>query len=354
MGGLERQIIKIAETLADSSYSVFILTLDTGEVQTFYQFKNENIQIIPINHGNPDTKASFRCRLNRQRLIYKELKSINPDIGISFMFGGYLMSILSMRILRRPLILAERNSPEMYRLTSARKYRLLIFALMLLSSKITVQFESYKNKYPMYLRNRIRVIPNAIAKVNLSRKSNSTKVRYVFAGRFSDQKQVVRLVEAFHAFHSKYNDVSLHLFGEGELRHEVIQKIGMLQAHEFIQLNPPSDLKLILENADILCIPSKWEGFPNILAESLLAGIPGLGFSNCDGVSDLLTEQVNGWISTDDGSIECLSNLLERSFLGFKSGKLDPRITVSSVTQYSDERVKETWLKVLNECRRTV
>jgi glycosyltransferase involved in cell wall biosynthesis len=88
---------------------------------------------------------------------------------------------------------------------------------MLFANRITVQFDSYKYKYPKFLRHKIVTIPNSIA-------SNSTiqsisKVdfpEFVYAGRFSFQKQLKKLIRAFVAYKDLGGNGNLALYGEGE------------------------------------------------------------------------------------------------------------------------------------------
>jgi len=347
MGGLERQIIEIAKVFQRNNFNVTIVTLDGEDIELLYDDHN-TIKVVPIGIGNPDSKSNWITRLNRQVKMIKVLKSLKPDAGIAFMFGGFVMSRIAMFICRKPLILAERNSPIMYSLTRISRIRHLLFLSYIFSRRITVQFDSYVKKYPWYLRRKIVSIPNTIYDIGLLKNKPSSKIRYVFAGRFSFQKQIIRLVEAFSEFHPMYPQATLTLYGEGELEDEILEKISKLRMQGYVKLMKPSKIEEILKKTDIMCVLSKWEGFPNTLAESLKSGVPAIGFRNCDGVSDLIIDSVNGWTELDTNREIEILKLLERSYLESIGEKMSPIKIRRTMDLYDPKRIEEKWISLLN------
>jgi hypothetical protein len=195
LGGLERQILEISENLSSRNHTIMVISLDSGEISSFYGIpKTSKVVWRGLGIGSPNRKANFKEKIRRQIKLIEIIKEFDPDVSVSFMIGAFIYSRLPHFICRKKLILSERNSPAIYSLTSANKFRYLYFILMLFANRITVQFDSYKYKYPKFLRHKIVTIPNSIA-------SNSTiqsisKVdfpEFVYAGRFSFQKQLNKL-----------------------------------------------------------------------------------------------------------------------------------------------------------------
>jgi glycosyltransferase involved in cell wall biosynthesis len=343
MGGLERQILEISKMLSQKNYSVYLITFDQESSKPFYDYDDDKLSVINIAIGNPDIPATFIVKVRRQLAILKVLKRMKPDVGIAFMYGGFLMSRPAMFLINRPLVLAERNSPSMYSLTRISRFRNFLFFTMLFATKITVQFDSYKSKYPWYLRRKILTIPNTIMDFGILRGAAKDKVRYVYAGRFSFQKQVLRLIEAFRAFHSNFPESILTIYGEGEQKNMIEKEISDYEMQDYVILFGPSSIEEILKNADVICVPSRWEGFPNVLAESIRAGIPALGFSNCDGVGDLIENNQNGWTEKDDDSTGVIETLLERSFNATRLGTIDSAKVRESVGMYNTQEISIKW-----------
>jgi glycosyltransferase involved in cell wall biosynthesis len=350
LGGMERQILLIASFLAKTGHHVTIYSLDQSHPQTFFNVEDNRIAFQNISSGNPNLAASLKGKILRQILVYKQLRSDNPDVAISFMFGAFLYSRFPTFLLRIPLILAERNSPQMYRVTQVRKYRILLFFAMRFANAITVQFPRYITLYPPYLRRKMTVIPNAIQPLTDYLKFRDHHPSFVFAGRFSFQKQLLPLIEAFSLHIKDYPDSRLNIYGKGEQLGEIELKINKSGLVDKVKVHGPvENISKALSSGNILCITSKWEGFPNVLAESLSVGIPGIGFKNCDGVSDLIQDGVNGWLEYDDGTVKPYETLLNRAAESIEVREDLSKFCVESIQQFHEIEIQRQWNSLVTQ-----
>jgi GalNAc-alpha-(1->4)-GalNAc-alpha-(1->3)-diNAcBac-PP-undecaprenol alpha-1,4-N-acetyl-D-galactosaminyltransferase len=321
LGGMEKQLLKISQALSSLNHEVMVYSIDENPPKVFYENISSGIEFRNLATGDPKKKAGFLQRYKRQKLVYDELKIFQPDVAICFMFGSFLYSRVPTFLLRIPIVLAERNSPEIYRITRVRRMRYLIFLSMLFTNIITIQFARYELKYPRFLKNRLRVIPNAIEEATPVGVMRKDTANFIFAGRFSFQKQPLRLIEAFAIHLGNFPDSKLRMFGNGEQQNAIEELIIKLGLQECVQVSPPvSEIKEVFAQGNILCIPSIWEGFPNVLGEALSYGMPAIGFKNCDGVSDLIIDEWNGWLEEDDASTLPLVRLLDRAAKALSGG----------------------------------
>lgn len=347
MGGMEKQILDIANGLINLKFEVLIISIDGSGTAPFFDY-NSNIKFISLNIGDSTKKASLYHRVLRQIRTYVILKSWKIEIAIAFMIGSFWYSVLPAKLARVPIVLAERNGPSIYELTSAKKYKKFIFLSMVFSSFIVVQFDSFKNGYPNYLREKIRVIPNRITKQVARSFSKKSEFKFVFAGRYSHQKQVVELVNAFCKFNSKFKNTKLLMFGEGELANEIMDIIKCNRMQSKIELHDPvHDLNQIFNAGDVMISPSIWEGFPNSVAESLAAGMPVAGFSDCEGLSSLIIPGVNGWLIDRKNRTDSIIELLEIVY--FEKSKIESFSANSahSVRKYQDEKIYDLWAELI-------
>jgi len=356
LGGLERQLGEIAKGLCDFGFDIHLVYLSNSQEPLFFDF-DKRISHHQIVGASPEVRASIKLKILRQIEIFQLLRRISPNIVISFMTGSYFFLCIPSLLLRIPIVLAERNSPQIYRVTTASKYRSLIFLSILLASRITTQFSEYINDYPRYLRRKFRVIPNSIPReiqsITPREKNSSQPLVYLFAGRFSFQKRLELLIRSFAQFSSDKTDVTLRVFGSGDNAAEMKSLVQDLGAEQRIQIFGPSkELPIEILKADALCIPSLWEGFPNVLLESLYLGVPGLGFSNCDGVRHLIVDGKNGWLGEfiEDGS--SLVSLLERSYHDLKSGKSMSKDCHESVKDFIPAKVYSKWQDLILDIAR--
>jgi glycosyltransferase involved in cell wall biosynthesis len=213
-----------------------------------------------------------------------------------------------------------------------------------LADAITVQFSRYSGKYPTFLQKKIWVIPNAVPKIEESPSRKSQEPTFLFAGRFSFQKKAVELVDAFSEHLQNYPNSKLRIYGSGEKKHEIQNAISVRGIQNSVQiLAPERNILNVFRTGDCICVPSIWEGFPNVLAEALSFGIPGIGFSNCDGVSDLLEDNVNGWVEFDDGNNHSLVKLLNRAAFDLSRNHLMALNCKNSVSKYSQDEISNMW-----------
>jgi len=115
----------------------------------------------------------------------------------------------------------------------------------------------------------------------------------IHIGRFMDVKNHKLLVQAFAKFCDKYQNVKLQLLGEGELLEEVKEMVKSLEIDEKVEfLGLQSNVYPYLNNADVFCLPSKYEGVPMTLIEAMGTGLPIIA-SNVGGIPDMLTNEIN-------------------------------------------------------------
>ncbi len=346
LGGMERQLGSIAGLLISLGHEVHLVSLDIEKPKSF--FSNANFtSTITISTSNPNKSSKITERFMRQKRLTKILKELKPDLGIAFMTGSYFYSRVPTIICRVPLVLAERNSPQIYKLTSARRYRWAYFASMVFANRIIVQFERYSKGYPRILRNKISAIPNEIPKPKNVPEIKKNRQEFFYAGRLSFQKQLDKLILGFIEFHNDFPHTSLEIIGEGEERAKLEALIIQHNSDDYIKITAPHEnLSDVFEEKDVLCLLSLWEGFPNILGESLAHGIPGLGFSNTDGVRDLLSDGWNGWLAEDSGKTSDISLLLKRTQL--RGDNVSSQHCIHSVNKYNSDSIRQEWQTFLS------
>lgn len=343
MGGMERQLLGIASGFCDRGYEVFIISLDAQSAIPFFD-SNSRITFVGLNVGEAAQRATFSERIRRQLHVYKFLGSEKIDVSIAFMTGAFWYSAFPSLLRGKPIVLAERNGPSIYTRTKVRKIRRVIFASMVMASAITVQFESYVQNYPVYLRRKITVIPNQIPAFKNLQKVSRKEFRFIFAGRLSNQKQINELIQAFIQFHRRNPDTKLDVYGEGEQRHSVLDLIKFGEAEKYIFLHPPTKaIENALAQADVLVAPSLWEGFPNSVAEALAYGVPVGGFDDCEGVRDLIESGKNGWLMQRKDPIISLVELLEAIYSEEHQLISYSDEAIKSVQMYQGEEPNQRW-----------
>lgn len=345
-GGLERNIVYLANSLANDGHQVDLITFDFPNASTFYPIDSQ-IRWHCLGRTKPHGGISFSERFSLIRRIRNTLFAgkQNCDFIICFHHGLLARILLANLFKRTKVICSERNALTLYDHTSTKKWNLNFF-LLLLVEKITVQFSSYKQDYPIHLRKKITSIHNPVFPPPIQ-KENRTKT-ILSIGRHCSQKQFDLLIKAFYLAREKNYDWELVIIGDGPLTSTLSNLISDLKLENKVHLIPPQ--KSLLEwysNASLYCQPSLWEGFPNAQAEAMSHGVIPIGFSSTRGVADLIQEGENGYLCHGDFTAENLASSLSNAMTDTKSHRTYSLEAKKVTTTYSPKSWKSKWDRIL-------
>jgi glycosyltransferase involved in cell wall biosynthesis len=140
-------------------------------------------------------------------------------------------------------------------------------------------------------REKIDVVMNGVqpAKSPPPDKWRSGPVRVVSVGSLIHQKGHDVLAEAASCSKGGWQAT---VIGDGPLR----EPLSRLAARDGLPVTFPGwsdDASIALANADIACMPSRWESFPYAALEAMRAGLPVVG-TVVDGLRDLIEPEISG------------------------------------------------------------
>ncbi|MGR3617837.1 MAG: glycosyltransferase [Paracoccaceae bacterium] len=124
-------------------------------------------------------------------------------------------------------------------------------------------------------------------------------LRLVSIGRFVEQKGQMTLLQALVELAARGGPkVHLDLVGDGEMRPEFEQYIRENGLSECVQMTGWLDeqsLNAVLEQAQILVMPSFAEGLPMVIMEAMASARPVLA-TQIAGIPELVREEETGWL----------------------------------------------------------
>ncbi|WP_163848989.1 glycosyltransferase [Pseudooceanicola aestuarii] len=312
-GGVERMAITLANEMAARGHRVHLLSWDRAGAAPYFPL-DAAVTWHRLDMGDARVRAGGRLRLARLRHMRRLIGRLAPDAVLAFQQGTFWSVAAACTGLRLPIIAAERNAPARFDHLKAgrgRVWRMYSFAG---ARRITVQFSDYVPGYPRILRNRIRVIGNPVAPV--ARPADAAggpgaARRLLCVGRLSYQKNPGALVDAFVLLASQHPDWHLTFVGEGEdaaaLRTRVAAA-GLARRVTFA--GAIREVEGHYRAAHLFCLASRWEGFPNAVAEAMAHGLPCVGFADCAGMPQLIRDGESGALATGNGAADALATAL--------------------------------------------
>jgi glycosyltransferase involved in cell wall biosynthesis len=345
-GGVERMAISIMNEMVQRGHKISLLTWDYNDAATFYPL-SKKVNWFKINHGEPLGRASWPIRIKRASLIRKMIKDTSPDLILAFQHGTFFSLKIYTLGLGIAFIAAERNAVSIYNYISAGRYKNLIMQSFRLADQITVQLPSYIKDYPKYLQKKIYVIPNRVEQIEwdiLSKNKVRSRKVLLAVGRLSFQKNFKLLIDCFKNLASDFPEWDLIIAGDGD----EFEMLNQLVIHSSINnrvtlLGSVEDVETLYLNADLFCLPSLWEGFPNSLAEALSYGLPSVGFSESLGVNELIINNHNGLLASGNNNEKslffALSALMSNSKLRYKMSSN----AISSMKKFKPKKIYDQW-----------
>jgi glycosyltransferase involved in cell wall biosynthesis len=182
-----------------------------------------------------------------------------------------------------PLIAAEGQPPDVHlnkfdRIWQPYEY----FGVMAGMDAVQVLLEPFIDCYPEPIRERVTVIGNPIGGSPGEAGRQRSPV-LLGVGRFDEpHKRFSLLIRAFEILSKDYPEWKLKLVGDGpywDYYRALASRLGLKKRVVFT--GSVADMGEHYAQAELLCLPSRYEGFGLVLAEAASYELPLAGFSSC-------------------------------------------------------------------------
>jgi glycosyltransferase involved in cell wall biosynthesis len=282
-GGAEKVILSLIENL------------DTAQCKPILVIQNK---IGPLKTKlNKNNIIDLKCKNFRYaipRLITTIMK-IKPDIIIStFPHITLPLVILKKYFYRDAKIIAREPNMIDASLSNSAYPRLLKFLykqFMPKVNKIIVTSRAMKNDLIKKGINKNKLflihnpVDNNIRNVKVINRFIGNGLRLVMVGRLTYQKGIDRVLPML----KNINNCHLTILGDGyekEKLEKTILKLGIEKKVKFIGFSAIANS--YIAGADYLLLPSRWEGLPNVVLESLFLGTPVISFKQIVALNDFM------------------------------------------------------------------
>ena len=293
-GGAERVVSVWSSALAEKGYRVSVILY--SRLENEYPV-SDKVEVHTI------AKTQVECNempmLKRTLLFRKLLKKLNPDAVISFLPVVQVYVRLASIGLKLPRIETIRISPWEVDIMKTRFSKIWLNCFETCKALI-LQSKDQKPFFSEKVQKKSVVIPNpdnSKYTKNVKTEYNSATHKIIAAGRLSKQKNYKMMIDAVKMVSKDYADVSLEIYGVGDLEQQLNSYIKELGLENNIKLMGRSnELYNIYKKADLYVMSSDYEGMPNALAEAMAIGLPCISTDCKTGPRDLIDDGENGFL----------------------------------------------------------
>ncbi|MBQ0141872.1 MAG: glycosyltransferase family 4 protein [Prevotellaceae bacterium] len=177
------------------------------------------------------------------------------------------------------------------------------------------------------------------------------KHQIIMLARLMPQKRIDLMIEVWAKLAKDFPNWQVKVLGDGMLKEELesmVERLGIKDS--FLLLGGVKDVSSELENSDILCLTSEYEGFGIVLIEAMLKSIPVMAFEYV-GVHDIIENGVDGYVVTF-GDVDAYADRLRELMTSEEQRRKFAKSALESVKKFDKERVMNMWVELFQSLRR--
>lgn len=298
-GGAERVVVSLANELV-TNCDVTILVAD--ESGPYRKMLSEKVNVVHFS------KPSIA------RVLF-ELSNIQKKYQFDYLVSNLsheniFSSIGCLFIPKLKLIKVEHNNLEYELNTTKGTFKKFVTKVLWqltknigsitigVSSGVADDLKSKGVKRTTYIHN-----PIELRKYEFMERRNFKQI--LFVGRFEEQKDPMLALRVFKRLYSIDNEYSLVMLGDGLLKQSALRycKANNLE-HKVTFCGFVDNVSDYYKNSGFLLMPSKWEGFGNVIIEAAWHGCIPVVADVDYGPREIIEDNTFGWLIKDRNKIE--------------------------------------------------
>lgn len=149
--------------------------------------------------------------------------------------------------------------------------------------------------------------------INSTQAPRRKRIEVIFVGQLIERKGLDLLLEALQPLLADHPELHMAVVGSGNESKALQHKADALRMAEQVKFEGAVSSDMIqsrIAMADVLVLPSRWDGWGMVVNEALSVGVPVIVSDRC-GAADLIQHGINGFIFRS-GDVDDLRRCLRR------------------------------------------
>ena len=272
-GGAERLMSQLATRWSEAGREIHLVTWSTPETDQYSVPPEVRRHGLGLLAASQSRLRGLIANLRRVKMLRRTLRSIQPDLIVSFCDQMNIVTLQAARKLKVPVIISEHSNPAKQQLNRiwevwrSRNYP-HCSACVVLTDEIARYMQRWVSA------DRVRVIPAAIAPPTEHAQLTRSEALVLAVGRLSPEKGFDLLIEAWRKIHLQLPGWQLHIAGAGLEHASLTEQALDLPSVKLLGWIP--NAWPLYQQASMFVLPSRYEGFPIALVEALSQGCPSI------------------------------------------------------------------------------
>jgi glycosyltransferase involved in cell wall biosynthesis len=350
-GGAEGVCVNVANGLTDIGWEVNLVVLHLKNSAYRDRVSEKvNLVVLGVNHARSSSLALLRY-----------IRQNKPKTILVFNYELPVILVILRSLFRLKTKIVARNINTLSQQQALAKGFWLKYVVMPFVNKFYIKADHIINQceamredlLALYPHNSIKssVIYNPLAKhiedyaQSIDLKGVDKHNYLLCIGRLEMQKGFHLAIEAFAKLSSEFPTLRLKIIGKGSLElelKELVLRLGIVDRVDFEGFQ--KDMIPFYLHAKATILTSLYEGFPNVLIESIGIGTPVVAFDCPSGPKEIIINGSNGYLVKN----KCLIDLGDKLRLALNK-QWDSSIILNSANPYYLENIVHKYVQCFQE-----
>lgn len=358
-GGAERVAANLVNAWVERGDVVTLVITYSGQSECFYKL-HPDVELIYLAENAGISGRGLWAYLIRFRALRRLISEKKPGLILSFLTNVNIAAILCGLGLEVPIIVSERSYPPKRSigriLTWARRmtYPLAQQVVMLSSEGLAWLSQCIPRAHGVIIQNPVSYPLISTKPMVASEKYVPPERKLLLAvGRLDEGKQFDILLAAFARLATRYSQWDLVILGEGTEHESLVKKITELglQGRAFLP-GHAGNLGDWYDRADLYVMSSRYEGFPNTLAEAMMYGCAAVAYDCDTGPRDIIRNGLDGLLVTPVSDVQALSDALALLMGDDSRRNQMARRAIEIRERYSMQHILAQWDAAFANCEK--